>query len=1346
MNTKKVGVRLLLLWLVLLTAGAIAQKPRNDDGKEAALSGRFGILWVDSQNGTEHDPMYFLQPQSGGKPIFLTLDESKLTTFGGAHALIGRNVDITGIWKSAANRQLLMEKLRLGSPDRVEHAPVRRTGGFGTESFSGSKPWATILVRFSDSPTITPQPKSYFDGLMGNAYPGIDHYWREQSYNQVNIAGSQTFGWYNLPHPKAYYLAGGDGCDTYKLQELIDDATAVADADVNFANFYGFQIMMNEDLGGWACGTSGWWLTKDSQTRFWGVTWMPRWAEAPGIVGHETGHGFGLDHSSGPYSATYDSRWDQMSGGTNANPHPTYGGVGVHTNSYHKSVEEWIPPSRRALVAPGTSATIDIERIAQPASSSSYLMAQVFIGGWASRFYTIEARKFAGYDTSASNGLPGEGVIIHQVDVTRGDRRSQVVDPDNNGNPNDAGAIWTPGETYTDAGNGIQIKVLSASGTTYRVQITDTSTATPQIVTNTNDEGPGSLRNAIYWMSYFPQTIQFHIPTSDPGFNGSTFTLQPVSQMPVVTTGNIALDGSSQTTFTGDTNPNGPEIVLEGSIAGQYAQGLQIEAPQVTIRNLAIQHFDQAGIWLRGTSAMNDVVESCYLGMTANGAAAAGNGWVGMSITDGAAGTRVGGTTAAQGNLISGSGSYGIFISGADCAGIVIQGNKIGTDAAGAVGMNTAWGGIGIFGGAHDVTIGGSAAGAGNLISGHTTPGIAIADNGYNVLIQGNRMGTNAAGTAAVANGWAGVAMWGGAHDNTVRNNLLSGNGTVGVTMRDPATTNNRILGNLIGTDVTGTVALANGWSGVECWNGTHHNTIGGNTAADRNIISGNTWNGIIISSSSTDQAHDNLIIGNYIGTNKAGTAAIKNNDGVAIVGGAHDNIVGLPEPGKGNLLSGNNGSGVVIWDTGSSNNRVQNNLVGTNWNGTTAIANGWSGAAMLNGASGNLIGGAGSHQGNVLSGNTNYGVAMGGIGADNNVSHHNTVLGNRIGTDISGFPLANGWANVVLYDGAHHNQIGGIASGAGNLIANSPHEGIWIGGANAGVPGVGNTLRGNFIVGSVWLGIDLSGGTQIGWNVTQNDADAGDGDTGPNNLQNYPVLTSATFAGNTTTIAGTLNSTANTQFAVDFYRVETAHASGYGSGTQYLGSTTVTTNGSGDASFSYAAPNSGTAFTATATNLTTGDTSEFSQNVILANTATVSGTVALQNCPTTGVTVELRFTLPTGSFTRTVLLDNTGTFTLTGIPKASYTVGIKGAKWLRKNVTVNTTSGNVSGVNVTLKGGDSNNDNIVDITDLLNLIASYNQVRGVGSYNDSVDFNNDGSDDISDLLLLIGNYNQAGD
>src|SRR5262249_15584646 len=154
---------------------------------------------------------------------------------------------------------------------------------------------------------------------------------------------------------------------------------------------------------------------------------------------------------------------------------------------------------------PGSSQTIQLTRLAVPLSSDDYLMAQIFIGGWGSRFYTVELRQYAGYDSAG--GLPGEAVVIHKVDTTLSDRNAQVVDADGNGNPNDDGAMWTPGETFRDAANGVTIAINSFTPTGVSVTISVSSDVPiPSLVSNTSDQGPGSLRNAILFANQFPGT------------------------------------------------------------------------------------------------------------------------------------------------------------------------------------------------------------------------------------------------------------------------------------------------------------------------------------------------------------------------------------------------------------------------------------------------------------------------------------------------------------------------------------------------------------------------------------------------------------------------------------------------------------------------------------------------------------------------------------------------------------------------------------------------------------------------------------------------------------------------
>ena len=124
------------------------------------------------------------------------------------------------------------------------------------------------------------------------------------------------------------------------------------------------------------------------------------------------------------------------------------------------------------MAAPNTTRTILLERLAQP-GAEGYLMAEIPIGDSPTDFYTVEARLFAGYD----DGIPDEAIVIHKVDTTLEDRLAQVVDIDNNGDPNDEGAMWTVGEIFTDVENSLQVSVDAAWSTSYRVTInTDPAT------------------------------------------------------------------------------------------------------------------------------------------------------------------------------------------------------------------------------------------------------------------------------------------------------------------------------------------------------------------------------------------------------------------------------------------------------------------------------------------------------------------------------------------------------------------------------------------------------------------------------------------------------------------------------------------------------------------------------------------------------------------------------------------------------------------------------------------------------------------------------------------------------
>jgi hypothetical protein len=145
---------------------------------------------------------------------------------------------------------------------------------------TGSQPWVTILCRFADSTGVTPHDVGYFNTLMGSSY--LDRYWREVSYDDINLTGSAVFGWYNLPQPKSHYVDNTGA----KLDLLANDCTAVADADVFFPNFTGINLMFNDTLDGFAWGGSNQ-LNKDGQSKHYGITWIPVWGAIRLFMGRD---------------------------------------------------------------------------------------------------------------------------------------------------------------------------------------------------------------------------------------------------------------------------------------------------------------------------------------------------------------------------------------------------------------------------------------------------------------------------------------------------------------------------------------------------------------------------------------------------------------------------------------------------------------------------------------------------------------------------------------------------------------------------------------------------------------------------------------------------------------------------------------------------------------------------------------------------------------------------------------------------------------------------------------------------------------------------------------------------
>jgi len=332
----------------------------------------------------------------------------------------------------------------------------------------GNQPWVSILCKFFD---ITEEPRDlyYFQDMYSNEYPGLNHYWREVSYNSIDINGSTAFGWFTLPQPRSYYYSASMQNLTM-LERLVTDCTNAADPYVNFNKFIGVNMMFNGELDGYAYG-GAWYLNLDGAYRLLNVTWEPIWGYSSiTVITHEMGHGFGLPHSSGSYDQIYDNVWDVMSDPWSNCSFATdgvFGCLGQHTIAYHKDLLGWIPADRKYIVPYVGSG------LPEPTVLPAYyplLMAQIPIQGASDHFYTVELRRQNGYDAK----LPGNAMIIHDVIPSRQNLRpANLVDVDMNGNTGDEGAMWGLGESFQDAANQISISVLSSSGENFQIHVTN---------------------------------------------------------------------------------------------------------------------------------------------------------------------------------------------------------------------------------------------------------------------------------------------------------------------------------------------------------------------------------------------------------------------------------------------------------------------------------------------------------------------------------------------------------------------------------------------------------------------------------------------------------------------------------------------------------------------------------------------------------------------------------------------------------------------------------------------------------------------------------------------------------
>ena len=474
-----------------------------------------------------------------------------------------------------------------------------------------------------------------------------------------------------------------------------------------------------------------------------------------------------------------------------------------------------------------------------------------------------------------------------------------------------------------------------------------------------------------------------------------------------------------------------------------------------------------------------------------------------------------------------------------------------------------------------------------------------------------------------------------------------------GIVLNSPFTgfTNNLIVeGNYLGVDVTGTLARANGQSGVFIANGEGQ-TIGGTTPAARNVISGHPFAGIAITPG--EPAH--TIAGNFIGTDRSGTLAIPNRTGVLT--NSSRSVIGGMVAGARNVISGNTDDGVQISTNGSTagQNQVIGNYVGTTVDGSFPLPNssfpGTAGVRVVD-ATSTRIGIAGA--GNVIAGNLHDGVVF--KPNDERSAVANKVQGNRIGVDPLGRPLGNGGYGVLLVNQLNAD-VGGRAAGEANVIAYNALDGIELRAITATCTDCSepnqyfrNRFFSNLIYENGGIGIDLrNDGITVNPNttpdgVTANDADA-DTDFGANGLKNFPVLTSATSTAVDSRVMGT-----RSFGQLQFFMSPSCDPAGNGEGHILLGE--IATGGSGtgqpfDVTFAVPIP-AGYVVTAIETEASLDGSSEFS--TCLAATGGPAPVVTAT--PTPGPTATLDGGIPTAGPTTVASATPTPLATRTPAPE----------------------------------------------------------------------------------------------
>jgi len=477
-----------------------------------------------------------------------------------------------------------------------------------------------------------------------------------------------------------------------------------------------------------------------------------------------------------------------------------------------------------------------------------------------------------------------------------------------------------------------------------------------------------------------------------------------------------------------------------------------------------------SGIYIQGAGATSNTVKGNMIGLQDDGATqvTGDNQASGVFITASAASNTIGGNVAGEGNVISGNTNSGIYISSSAAAGNACYGNIIGPRANGTTYVTFNPQNYGIYvSDSPNNTIGSGS--SHNIISANEIAGILFTGaSTTGNTVKGNYIGIDKNGTTFITSSTQnnGIVITTSASSNTIggigagEGNVISGNSSGGVRL-NTSVGSNTVIGNIIGLQADGATIVASNVQGTGVDIDTSpDNIIGGSTAGERNIISGNDTYGVYLTDASTT---GNVIKGNYIGLRSNGTTIVTSGSqdyGVYFLSNPVSNTIGGIASGEGNLISGNTNSG--IYSNSASGNNMYGNIIGLQSDGATIVAsNPQTNGIYLSGSPSNVIGGntvTDVDYRNIISGNGTYGIIITGAASTSNV-----IKGNYIGLRSNGTAIVTSGSQdygINVTSSAASTTIGGSSSGDGNVISGNTNSGIYLNSAAV----AGNTILGNYI------------------------------------------------------------------------------------------------------------------------------------------------------------------------------------------------------------------------------------------------------------------------------------------